>query len=352
MNVLHFHTKDKLSDFHNKFRDDKPDIVHIHGVWSIKAWCVEKYVHYNRKPIVLSPGRDLMPWHVQHHFWTMKLPMLVVFVKGMISRAEAIQVDKKQEKDELFTLTLFPSMENKTPWNPLVELTADTEALYKKVVDSNPFLYFTDKEKKSENTLLRLGLAKDEESSIISTDSINMVQKLSQEEWRCIALHATDENILKEVSIAANSLVQSSPLPDVSKIDRFPPIINKENNALPMDKALMKKHQLAEVVDEKHASQAEQTVCMAVLNTLHLMEKGNVSRRVLADLYSLLRFTDYDEKKVEQMMIILGIKKETARLLQILNESLGLEEGYMPFYPVNDRKTAMIRKNFNQLNIQ
>lgn len=352
MNVLHFNTNDRLSDFRNKFRDEKPDIVHIHTVWSIRTWCVERYVHAHKIPVVLSPGRELMPWHVQHHFWTQKLPMMLLFLQGTIRRAEAIQVEKKQEKDVLLTLSLLPNRENKEPWNDRIENTRNLEKLYKKVVDSNPFLYFHDKEKKAEDTLLRLGLSRDEESGIISTDSVTTVQQLSPEAWRNIALHALDENILEEVSIAAKSLVQAAPLPDVTTIDRFKNVIKKEHKSLPMDKALMKRHQLAEAVDEKHASAAERNVCMATLNTMFLIEKECASRRILADLYSLLRFSDYDERRVEQMMDILGIRKEAARLLQILNESLGLEEGYMPFNPINDRKTEKLRKTFNQLNIQ
>lgn len=342
MKVLHFNTNDKYKDFKQKFNAEKPDIIHIHDVWSFKVWCVEHYTRKNRIPIVLSPGRQLMPWHVQHNYFVKKLPMIILFVRRLIQNAEAIQVNKKQEKDVLI----------EQGWNERVELTNQTEELYKKVMDSNAFLYFTDREKKVENTLLRLGLSRDEDSAIISTDSVTLVREIGPSSWRNIAIHAYDENITNEITTGARTLLMNIPLPDISNIVRFKSTIIKDNSPLPIESPLMKRNQFNEVSEEKHAKQEEKTIAIALINTIYLIQKKNISRRALADLYTLLRFTNYNELRLEQMLQIMKLKKNTARILQILHESIGLEEGFMPFEPINDKKTRQIKKTLNNINVQ
>ncbi len=342
MKVLHFNTNDKYKDFKQKFNAEKPDIVHIHDVWSFKVCCVEHYARKNRVPIVLSPGRQLMPWHVQHHYFIEKLPMIILFVKRLIQNAEAIQVNKKQEKDVLI----------EQGWNERVEHTNQIEELYKKVMDSNAFLYFTDREKKVENTLLRLGLSRDEDSAIVTTDSVSLVREIGPSSWRNIAIHAYDENITDVITSGVRTLLMSSPLPDVTNIVRFKSTIIKDNSPLPIDAPLTKRNLFNEVADEKHAKQEEKTITIALINTIYLIQKKNISRRALADLYTLLRFTNYNEVRLEQMLQIMKLKKPSARILQILSETIGLEEGFMPFEPINDKKTQSMKKTLNNINVQ
>jgi hypothetical protein len=46
------------------------------------------------------------------------------------------------------------------------------------------------------------------------------------------------------------------------------------------------------------------------------------------------------------------LKKPSARILQILSETIGLEEGFMPFEPINDKKTQLMKKTLNNINVQ
>lgn len=89
-----------------------------------------------------------------------------------------------------------------------------------------------------------------------------------------------------------------------------------------------------------------------ILNFIHEMQKGTLSRRHVADLYSTLRFTDYNERKVTDVLQLLKERKTLARILQILHESLGLEEGFMPMEAKNDRGTRKIKKLLYKANIQ
>ena len=144
----------------------------------------------------------------------------------------------------------------------------------------------------------------------------------------------------------------SSPLPDITNIVRFKSTIIKDNSPLPIDTPLMKRNLFNEVADEKHAKQEEKTITIALINTIYLIQKKNISRRALADLYTLIRFTNYNEVRLEQMLQIMKLKKPSARILQILSETIGLEEGFMPFEPINDKKTQLIKKTLNNINVQ
>ena len=121
---------------------------------------------------------------------------------------------------------------------------------------------------------------------------------------------------------------------------------------LPQDKALMKPFLLKEYSEEKHANEADVRVCTVMLNFIHELQKGTLSRRHIADLYSTLRFTDYNEKKVTDVLQLLKERKLAARILQILHESLGLEEGFMPMDAKNDRGTRKIKRLLYKANIQ
>jgi hypothetical protein len=114
----------------------------------------------------------------------------------------------------------------------------------------------------------------------------------------------------------------------------------------------MKPLRLKEYSQEKNATAADVELCRVILNFIHEMNDGTLSRRHVADLYTALRFTDYDENRVTQILQILKEKKTAQRLLGILHETLGLEEGFMPMEMRNDWGTRKISKLLYRLNIQ
>ncbi|MBQ4445219.1 MAG: hypothetical protein II910_03085, partial [Prevotella sp.] len=102
----------------------------------------------------------------------------------------------------------------------------------------------------------------------------------------------------------------------------------------------------------ENPSDAEKTVCQAFMNLSHELKHKTLCRRHLADLYNILRDTDYDEDKVGRMLKHLKLHAFAASLLQILHDSMGLEEGFMPFDPKKNKKTNNIIQSLHNLNIQ
>lgn len=366
MNVLHYsNTAQSYKSFKQKALTENPDLVHIHVCWSWTAWRVMLWCRSHLKPVVISTGKQLMPWNVLHHYWTCKLPKLLIFQRWMIRNAHAVVAVTEQERQHLLKMGIYPSVHYNETWNDRVTLIPDArltdkitedgmslryQELYQKVIDSHSFMVMTSEDRLAENTLLRLGLSQDEESQAISREEAERVRTLSADSWRKILLHAEEEGILQEIRQGA-SLLQIAP-PAIAGINRFPARGKKNSKPLPADKALMKPSLLNEYAEEKRANSADICVCTVVINFIHELRKGTLSRRHVADLYSTLRFTDYDEKKVTDVLQLLKERKTTARLLQILHESIGLEEGYMPMEARNDRGTRKMRRQLYKANIQ
>lgn len=366
MKVLHYNnTAQSFKSFKLKALAEKPDIVHIHVCWSWTAWRVMLWCRSHLKPVVISPGKQLMPWNVFHNYWLCKMPKLLVFQRWMIKNAQAIVAVSEQEQQHLLKMGIYPSVQYKETWNDRVVLIPDARftnkitedamnvlylEIYQKVLDSHSFMVMTKEDKLAENTLLRLGLSQDADSQSISREDAERVSMLSADSWRKILLHSEEEGILQEVRQGA-SLLQIAPQA-IAGIDRFPSRGKKNNKPLVADKALIKPFLLKEYSEEKHASDADVRVCMVMLNFIHELQKGTLSRRHIADLYSTLRFTDYNEKKFTDVLQLLKERKTAARILQILHESLGLEEGFMPMEAKNDRGTRKIKKLLYKTNIQ
>ena len=365
MKVIHYNDKTSYKDFKLQAQSEDPDLVHIHACWSLKAWRVMLWCRRHMKPVVLSPARLLMPWHVRHCYWLCKLPQLLIYQKKMVKHAHAVVAVTEQEQQHLLTMGILPQTKNTEAWNDRVvfipdyrftsQLTEDDmneryALLYQKVIDSHSFMVMSADDRKAENTLLRLGLSQDIESQGITQEDDQRVQKLSADSWRKILLHADEEGILQEIRKGA-ALLKIAPQ-SIIGIERFPLRGKKNTQPLPTDKALMKPLRLKEYSQEKNATAADVELCRVILNFIHEMNDGTLSRRHVADLYTALRFTDYNENRVTQILQILKEKKTAQRLLGILHETLRLEEGFMPMEMRNDWGTRKISKLLYRLNIQ
>ena len=366
MKVIHYNnTKKSFKGFKLQAQTEDPDIVHISACWSFTAWRVMLWCRRHMKPVVFSPGKQLMPWHVRRCFWLCKLPKLLLFQKQMVKNAHAVVAVTPQEQEHLLTMGVFPHVKNNVAWNDRVVLIPDYRftnelseddmndryrMLYQKVIDSHSFMVMTPDDRKAESTLLKLGLSQDEESQCITQEDDQRVQKLSADSWRKILLHADEEGILQEIRKGA-SLLKIAPQ-SIIGIERFPQRSKKNSQPLSNEKAQMKPLGLKEYSQEKNASAADVQLCCVILNFIHEMENGTLSRRHVADLYTALRFSDFNETKITQILQILKEKKITQRLLCILHESLGLEEGFMPMPMRNDWGTKKIRKLLYKANIQ
>ena len=117
MKVIHYNDKTSYKDFKLQAQSEDPDLVHIHACWSLKAWRVMLWCRRHMKPVVLSPARLLMPWHVRHCYWLCKLPQLLIYQKQMVKHAHAVVAVTEQEQQHLLTMGILPQTKNTEAWN-------------------------------------------------------------------------------------------------------------------------------------------------------------------------------------------------------------------------------------------
>lgn len=357
--------------FKKIIRELNPDIIHIHSAWGRTPWLIFKWAKKARIPVVLSPHKDFMEWNFRHHYITSKLPHFILMQRKMLQRASAVHAMTKQEYEVLQTLSWRPSESSTTAYNDKLALVigaheidgvADTDRvgyemskLYRKVVDSNPFLLMNESCRLVENRLLALGVALNENADsddifIDMEDLSELLDKLTDEDWRLLQLHAYDQGILPFVEKAVGILHKGRQVLDITSVERFDQHIETAflETAHPQIKVSRMK-QLAS--DYKH-NPVELKICTMLLNTKHLIGKRKISRRNLADLYAAFRFCEYNEYTLENMLEEIGMLGFASRMVYILHIAMGLEEGYVPFEMTNDSKTKKLIKQFFKSNMQ
>ena len=82
-------------------------------------------------------------------------------------------------------------------------------------------------------------------------------------------------------------------------------------------------------------------------NAHQLDVKRTLSMRHLADLYTMIKYNDYDEDRLAEVLRHMRLYRFSRRIIQLLIDYLHLEEGFTPFPPLADNGTkAIIKRNF------
>ena len=86
-----------LPQLKQQAKDMQPDIVHIHACWNFSAYMAQHWAMKRQLALVLSLHNGMQPWHVHHHFWLQKVPMLMIYQRHAIRSADAILVSSYSE---------------------------------------------------------------------------------------------------------------------------------------------------------------------------------------------------------------------------------------------------------------
>ena len=82
----------------------KPDIVHVNCCWLPVCAAIQYIAQKRGLKVVLTPHGMLEPWIVKRHYWTRKLPALMLYQKATVQKADCIQSTAESERDNLMTL--------------------------------------------------------------------------------------------------------------------------------------------------------------------------------------------------------------------------------------------------------
>lgn len=82
----------------------KPDVVHINCCWMPGCAFAQKWAQQIGVKVVLSPHGMLEPWIMAHHYWTRKLPALLLYQKRAVVWADRLHATAESEKQNLIKL--------------------------------------------------------------------------------------------------------------------------------------------------------------------------------------------------------------------------------------------------------
>ncbi|MCR4853947.1 MAG: glycosyltransferase, partial [Prevotella sp.] len=349
-----------LAQLKKTTKETSPDIIHIHGCWSLLVARAQHWAEEQGLPVVITLHGGLQPWQWQASGRVSNTLRRFAFLEKAVRQADAIHVHGEMELRRMKKLgwnSRLAIVRNALVTN---QITASSMALqmvrlYQKVIDSNTFRLMTDEEKRTESLLLRIAL--DHENRATSTFHQQPISSLSEDSWRKILIHANDEHILDYIQLGADLLFLDIANIDTTAVDRFPQKLQKPDGTLPTDHllarhALKTKSKLDHLRQDEKPSDTEMAICHLLFNVQFQLRHDALSRRHLSQLFALLRYSDYNEDRISRMLQQLKLLPFASRLLQIFHDSLALEEGFMPIEPRADKGTHTIQKQLHAMNIQ
>lgn len=82
----------------------KPDLVHVNCCWMPVCAFIQQMAQKRNIKVVLTPHGMLEPWIIKRHYWTRKLPALLLYQKSAIQNADCLQATAESEKKNLLKL--------------------------------------------------------------------------------------------------------------------------------------------------------------------------------------------------------------------------------------------------------
>lgn len=349
-------TLTSTDDFQKVAEKETPDIIHIHACWDYLAakraqWAVKKGY-----AVVLSTH------------WGLNEPIrsneqrIRKFIKQMMYQQKTIhQVDAMlvtNEKERQMALTLGWQKRIDVIPNSLLnssisasEMAEQTILYYNKVLDTRYQVAMSSMENDAVYSLLHVGLARETTHNLLPSDQLLNLRSLNPAQWRRILLYSDDENIREIIDNAISRLQLNAPNIETSTIQRFALVLPKERNPLNQQKIVGTKPLTRQRLNDNINSDETivRTIAIMLANAHQLDRKQILSMRHLADLYTMIKYNDYDEDRLAEVLRHMRLYRFSRRIIQLLVDKLHLEEGFRPFSPLADNGLkAIIKRNFKQ----
>ena len=306
------------------------DILHIHGCWNYSAYSVLRVAFKYNTRLVLSPHGQLAQWVIRERYWTEKLPKNMLFQKRIIQQAYAVVVQGEMEKDYV----------SKLHWNPRCvvirnsiitssiqqpEMKRLLALLYRQVMDSNPLNLMTDATKSTFRQLLKCGITGD-----VRWLNESVVNIADQEQWRMALLYAYHEQILDVIQKGIRVMQLSGPDFDYGDTPVFLPSNYQKGQSI------------GSAIGMQYASENKRL--LATFTHLRKLHASGMLRLMhLVELDKELRTHDAVEDALCETLQKHNLLNFSARVMQLMKDFTGLEEGFMPVPPLNDRTAKTMK---------
>ncbi|WP_077195969.1 glycosyltransferase [Prevotella ihumii] len=345
------------ADFKQAMLDAKPNIVHIHTCWNYNAFLCAKAAKKQGCAVVFSPHWGLSPLIMKTEQPLRKKLRTLCYQRQMITLVDSIIVTTQEEKVTLKALgwnkridvapasMLNSSISNETMVRQML-------LIYTKVIDTRYRIYMSENEVKCLFSLLSVGLQQtDGKRPLLPSEAILQLRKLTPVEWQRILLCADDEFVREYIDTAIERLQLDVPYINTADIIRYNPKMPKAEGDIEQTKSLSTNYFSRSRIED--AANKEDNLMkgltLMIANAQQLIKQQKISLRHLSNIYTQMRYKDYDEDKIEEVLKQMRLTKFARRLLHVFAQNLYLEEGYMPFTPLNDKKTRLfINKLINK----
>lgn len=330
------------------------DMVHVFGCWNLSASRLLTKAYHDHVPTVYSPLGGLQPWVIKHR----KSFFALSSQRNMTRRALAVHVCGKLEQETFLSL----KWNNRIALikNPVLtskisfpEMASQMFSLYQKVIDTYARLLLNAKSCATIGELLALGI---DETLLKDRQRIesmrSLLSELSMSDWRKISIYATDERITDALQKGLARLQVTSLICDIKDIERFPHDAHYMEGSLLDDKLLSRnpltKSKLNDIMTSGESK--EKGIVVRLLNLKYEMEHHQAPLAHLADVYRSIRYTDADEDRLNEVARSMGIQDFSQRLMSVLQATLGLSEGFMPFKAKDDKASKAMTKDITKFN--
>lgn len=317
-------------------------ILHVHGCWRTSAARLYRLARKKGTRLVVSPHGALEPWIMDSHYWTDKLPKRIAFQQNMIRSAYAVVVQGNMEKECL----------DKLKWNsrtivvrnPIItcsttpqQATQQLCQLYRRIMDSNTLQLMNSETLDTLKSAIKAGICKD--TRWLALPPNYAPPRLNEESWRQLLCYAQQEHISNMVG--RGLLLLRCELPDMD--------IQHANPFLPNHYAAIKS--INEAIGLHYANENERLVA-AFKYVRRLLMDNKLTISHLCELSKELFEYGCNEEQLQDDLREKGLTPMANRIVQLLADMTGLNEGFLPLQPLNDKTTRKIKRQIkNHLTI-
>lgn len=98
------HPTEFKRQFQFLIKEIQPDVFHVNGCWTPGCALTQKWAQEIGVKIVLTPHGMLEPWILARHYWTRKVPALLLYQKTAVKKADCLHATAVSEKENLLKL--------------------------------------------------------------------------------------------------------------------------------------------------------------------------------------------------------------------------------------------------------
>lgn len=339
-----------------QIKQKRPDIIHLHGCWTMQNAIAAMIAKRKLIRTVITPHGQLEPWIIRQHYIRKKLPRILLYQKTIVNRAYSVIVMGKMEEFHLKQLKWNPRIE--TAYNSIITDTITEEdmcrtiyGIYDKVMNTDILKLMNRETINATSALIKAGLTGNH--LWLNDHEYGLFRTPNNIEWDKLTAYVHQEGISDVVTKGIDVL--GLPQPDTAPTEK--PFYHPKNliSPEPLSASISIKK------DKGNSKDNKETACgniFSYTDTLYFTEmmrnvRKLTSRRRLTlshivETADTLRTRAIDEGKAAEILRGKRLYKFTGRIMQLLADMTGLEEGFMPVPPINDRQTNRIKTIINK----